>query len=155
MLRFATIVLGCALLSACGTGQVRRVSEPAANIQQLTVRADGNWSVDVRLDNFSSIPMRFDSVGLALIVGGEAAGTLQGRPGLTIGPEAADVATLAFTPSASARIVVADALARGHDVAYSLEGTLDATPEDGGQRHFRFHRSNRLSPVPGLPGVLR
>jgi len=45
-----------AALSACGGGgPVKRVSEPAAGIQQLTVRADGSWSVDLRLDNYSSV----------------------------------------------------------------------------------------------------
>src|SRR5688500_14929317 len=42
-------VLMMALLSACGDGKVRRVSEPAASIQQLTVHADGLWTLDVRL----------------------------------------------------------------------------------------------------------
>jgi hypothetical protein len=106
------ILMGCLSLSACSSGPIRRVSEPAANIQQLTVRADGSWSVDVRIDNFSSIPMRFDSVALALTVGGESAGTLQARPALSIGPESADVATIALRPSAPARIVIADAVER-------------------------------------------
>ena len=61
--------LGCLLLAACGSGPVaRRVSEPAVNIQQLTVRADGGWSVDLRIDNFSNVPMRFDGVSLAMTV---------------------------------------------------------------------------------------
>src|SRR5690606_3602572 len=40
------------LLAACSSGPVRRVSEPSASIQQLTVRADGSWSVDLRLQNY-------------------------------------------------------------------------------------------------------
>ena len=91
--------VACLLLAACSSGPVRRVSEPAVNIQQLTVRADGSWSVDLRIDNFSSVPMRFDRVVLAMTVGGESAGTLQGQPALTIGPESADVATLTLAPS--------------------------------------------------------
>ena len=66
-------VLGAALvlaaLAACKSGPVRRVSEPAARIQQLTVKADGSWSVDLRLENFSSIPMQFDRVDLQLKLG--------------------------------------------------------------------------------------
>ena len=78
------------LLGACGSsGPVRRVSEPSANIQQLSVRADGSWSVDLRIDNFSSVPMRFDGISLAMTIAGEQAGTLQGRPALAIGPETA------------------------------------------------------------------
>jgi len=99
-LTIATLSLCALLLGACGSGgPVRRVSEPSANIQQLSVRADGSWSVDLRIDNFSSIPMRFDGISLAMTVGGEQAGTLQGRPGLSIGPETADVATVALVPT--------------------------------------------------------
>lgn len=145
----------CFLLTACGSGPVRRVSDPAANIQQLTVHADGSWSVDLRIDNFSTVPMRFDSVHLAMTIGGESAGTLQGQPGLSIGPESADVATLAFVPSPAAKIVVADALARNASVNYSLDGTLDAAPEKGSVHSYKSKRANALSPVPGIAGVLR
>ena len=149
------LLLFCVLLAACSTGPVRRVSEPSANIQQLTVRADGSWAVDLRIDNFSSVPMRFDAVALKLGVGGEEAGTLQASPALTIGPESADVASLTMTPTAAAKIVVADALARGRNLDYSLAGTLTAAPEDGRARSYDLDRRNALSPVPGLTGVLR
>lgn len=144
------------LLGACSSGgPVRRVSEPAANIQQLSVRADGSWSVDLRIDNFSSVPMRFDSISLVMTIAGEQAGTLQGQPALSIGPETADVATLALVPAAGAKIAVADALARGRSINYHLQGNLVATPENGGARTWQVKRDNALSPVPGLPGVLR
>ena len=42
--KLLTILLMASALAACATGQ-RRVSEPAASIQQLSVGADGNWSV--------------------------------------------------------------------------------------------------------------
>lgn len=154
MKRIASLLL-CTLLAACSTGPVRRVSEPSANIQQLTVRADGSWAVDLRIDNFSNVPMRFDAVKLKLTVAGEDAGTLQGQPALTIGPEAADVASLTLVPGASARIVVADALARGGNLAYALDGTLTAAPQDARAREYEIERKNALSPVPGLTGVMR
>ena len=75
MKRIVAMALGCALLAACG-GPVKRVSEPAASIQQLTVRADGRWSVDVRIDNFSSVPMRFDAVSLGLTIASETAASI-------------------------------------------------------------------------------
>lgn len=151
----ASVFLACMLLAACSSGPVRRVSEPAVNIQQLTVRSDGSWSLDLRIENFSSVPMRFDGVSVAMMLGGESAGSLQARPVLSIGPESADVATLALLPSPAARIVIADALARGSSVDYSLEGTLEAAPENGGVRTYKVKRNNALSPVPGIAGVLR
>lgn len=144
------------LLSACGSGgPVRRVSEPAASIQQLTVRADGSWSAELRIENFSSIPMRFDRFDLVLALGSDEAGRLQGTPAVSIGPESADVITLTMTPQAAAKIAVADALASGRTVSYTLRGRVDATPDQAKSRSFDIDRSSVLSPAPGLPGVLR
>ena len=60
-------------LAACGGGQVKRVSEPNVGISQLTVQADGRWKVDLRVDNYSSVPMQFGAVSLALTMDGESA----------------------------------------------------------------------------------
>ena len=145
-----------ALLAACTSGPPRRVSEPAASIQQLTVQADGRWSVDLRLQNYSSIPMRFDAVALEVSVGGKAAGTLRHRPALEIGPESADVVEVAMEPGAEARMLLADALAAGRGVDYALEGDIEAAPADkGAARTYTVKRRSALSPAPGLPGVLR
>jgi hypothetical protein len=151
----AAALLTACLLAACSTGPVRRVSEPAVDIQQLTVRADGSWSVDLRINNFSNVPMRFDRVELAMTLGDQPAGTLQGQPALSIGPESADVATLALAPSPAARIAVADALVRNGSVAYSLKGTVDAAAEDSRVRSYDIERRNSLSAVPGVAGTLR
>ena len=155
MKRILALLLACGLVAACG-GPVKRVSPPAAGIQQLTVRADGTWSADVRIDNFSSVAMRFDRISLALTIGNESAGTLQGTTALSIGPESADVATLTLAPTPAARIVIADALASRRSVAYTLKGSVDAAAGDNGKaRSYDIDRSSALSPVPGVPGVLR
>src|SRR5690606_34485622 len=144
MNRLAASLLAILLfaLAACASGPVRRVSEPAASIQQLTVAADGSWTVALRLDNYSSVPMRFDAVEFALTAGGVPAGTLRGAPGISIGPESADIATLTFAPSADARLHIAGALADRRGVAYRLDGQVDATPEDGRQRRFQVERDS-------------
>ena len=146
---------GALLLGACSSGPVRRVSEPSASIQQLTVGADGSWSVDLRLQNYSSIPMRFETISLAVTLGDHPAGTLQGNAGISIGPESADVVTLEHTPTSAARIAIADALSGNRGIGYALEGTLQVVPEDGRTRSFDIERTSGLNPVPGLPGVLR
>ncbi|MGO1069344.1 LEA type 2 family protein [Lysobacter sp. CA199] len=149
------LALVFALLAACKSGSVRRVSEPAARIQQLTVRADGSWSVDVRIENFSSIPMQFDRIDLQLKLGEDSAGQLQSQPALSIGPESADVVTVALKPSGGAKLAIADALAGGRSLNYSLKGDIAATPDQAKQRIFNIERSSALSPAPGLPGVMR
>jgi hypothetical protein len=154
--RLPAIAVACMLFAACASGPPRRVSEPSASIQQLTVRTDGSWSVDLRLQNYSSVPMRFEALSLAVSVGDQAAGTLQAQPTLAVGPESADVVTIAFAPTSNARIVLADRLAAGSHVDYQLKGTVNAAPEDrASTRTYTIDRGSRLSPVPGLPGVLR
>lgn len=148
-------LLCAALLAGCSSGPVRRVSEPSARIQQLTVRADGSWSAELRLENFSSIPMRFDSVDLAMSFGTEAAGRVTAQPALSIGPETADVVTVSVTPPGGAKLLIADALAGGRSLSYSLKGDIAATPDEGKQRTFSIERNSALSPAPGLPGVMR
>lgn len=144
-----------ALLAACASGPVRRVSEPTAQIQQLTVRADGGWDLQLRLQNYSSIPMRFDSARLSLTLAGQAAGDVVAAPAVDVGPESADVIAVRLQPATGAKIAVADALATRLGIAYELKGTIGATPERKSQQTFDVEHRNRLTPAPGLPGVLR
>ena len=149
------LVLASVVLAGCGSGKIRRVSDPAVSVQQLTVKADGQWVVELRLQNYSSIPMRFDTVNVEVQVGDQAAGTLQATPALSVGPESADVVSVPFNPPSAARIVVADALAGRRALPYTLKGTADATPEEAKVRTFDVDTRNTLNPVPGLDGVLR
>ena len=154
--RVSLPLLAAVLLGACASGPPRRVSDPSASVQQLSVHADGSWSLELRLDNYSNVPMRFDRIDLALTFAGQPATSLHASPALSIGPEAADVATLQVaSPPPGARLALADALAGGHRIDYHLEGTIEATPDGGGMRTFEFKRDNVLNPVPGLAGVLR
>jgi len=153
--KLLTILLMAGALAACVTGQ-RRVSEPTASIQQLSVGADGNWSVDLRLQNYSSIPMRFESIRFAVSVDGVAAGTLEDATTLTIGPESADILSLRIAPSAEGRLHAADALAAGRSLNYRIDGSIRAAPDDrGSARDYTVRRDSTLNPVPGLPGVMR
>ncbi|MGY0503808.1 NDR1/HIN1-like protein [Luteimonas sp. e5] len=154
-LRILVPLLLVALLAACASGGSRRVSEPAASIQQLSVDASGGWTLNLRLQNYSAVAMRFDRIELALDVGGAKAGTLSAQPGLSIPPESADVIELTLTPDAQARLQVADALAAGRSIGYRLQGRVHATPDGAGMRQFQVQRDSALSPAPGLPGVLR
>lgn len=150
---FAALAL--TLLAGCASGPSRRVSEPAVAIQELEVRADGSWRVALRLQNFSSVPMRFERGALQIEVDGIDAGRLLATPGIEVGPESADTTMVEFAPSAQARIAVATALAEGRSLPYVLEGEISATPRDGRSREYTVRRRSALNPVPGLPGVLR
>jgi len=141
-------------LTACNSN-VKRVSPPAASVQQLTVGANGSWTLALRLQNFSSMPMTFDSVDLQMQVGDQDAGKVSARPAISIGGVSADVITVELQPSSAARIVVADALAGNRTLGYSLKGTVAATPQEKKQRSFEIDNRSTLNQAPGLPGVLR
>jgi len=154
---FALLALLAALGALAGcNGNTRRVSPPAAAIQQLTVQADGSWTVDLRLHNYSSVPMRFEQVRLEVSVDEHVAGTLQATPGLSIGPTSADVVKATLRPQPMARMAAADALAGRRSLSYRLEGTVSATPEEASKpREFEIDDRSSLNPAPGLDGVLR
>jgi len=144
------------LLAGCGTGgPVRRVSEPAASLQQLTVRADGRWDVEVRVQNYSSVAMRFNAANLAIAFDNGAAATVQAQPQISVGPESADLFSATVTPLPAGRARIATTLADGRSLNYTLSGSLDATPDKGNSRNYKIERTSSLTPVPGLPGVLR
>ncbi len=154
--RAVLLTLAVALLASCGSGgPVRRVSEPAASIQQLTVRADGLWDVQLRLNNFSSIPMRFATTNIQIAFDNGAAGNVQTQPQINIGPESADVVSATLTPTAGGRARIATALADGRSLNYTLGGTLEAGPADAKSRTYKIERTSSLTPVPGLAGVMR
>lgn len=154
---FPFVVLALALLVIAGCSRnAKRVSTPAASIQQLAVQADGSWTVDLRLHNYSSMPMRFERVSLVASVDEHDAGTLEATPAISIGPSAADVVRLTLRPQGTARLAVADALASRRTLSYRLKGSVSATPEDASKaRSFELDDSNSLNPAPGLDGVLR
>ena len=154
VLKLSLALLAVALLASCGTS--RRVSPPSAAIQQLTVQANGDWLLELRLHNYSSIPMRFDSVRLDISVDEHAAGSLQVAPAISIGPTSADVVPVTLKPEAMARMVVADALASRRTLSYRLQGTVTALPEEARKpREFEVDDRSALNPAPGLDGVLR
>ena len=154
ILKLSVIVIAAFLLASCHSA--RRVSPPSTAIQQLTVQPNGDWALDLRLHNFSSVSMRFDSVRLEVSVDEHVAGTLQATPAISIGPTSADVVRVTMKPEGMARIAIADALAGRRSLAYRLKGTVNATPaEQNKQRVFDVDDRSSLNPAPGLEGVLR
>jgi hypothetical protein len=143
------------LLIACSSGPVKRVSPPQASLSQLTVKPDGQWQLDLRLQNFSTMAMRFESVQLELRSGDELIANLEARPALVVGAESGDVYALSVQPNAHGRLLAASALADARSLPYQLSGKLDAAPEQGRSRQYPISFRSTLHPAPGLPGVLR
>ncbi len=92
---------------------------------------------------------------LAVTLGDQDAGTLEATPQFSIGPESPDVYQATLQPTSAARMLVADALATRRSLAYTLEGSVQASPEDARSRSFEVKARSTLTPIPGLDGVLR
>lgn len=141
-----------ALLAACSSAPRKIINPPRASIQQLVVQADGQWLLTVRLQNFSNVSTAFQTVTAKLVLGEQDAGTMTLSPGITVGPESADVLTTTLRPALGAKLMVASALASGQSLRYVVSGKI-VTSEPKGNYSFTF--DSTLNPAPGLSGVMR
>lgn len=152
-LRIASLFLLASLLAACGgRGEVRRIYPPQATMQQLSIGADGQWQLHLRVENFSTVTMRLDATDLKFTVAGIDAGSIKLTPELTVSPSSAEVLTMALAPPAEARAAAAVALSDRTGLRYRLAGTLEIGDPAG---RYDIEYESVLSPVPGLEGVFR
>lgn len=140
------------LLAACSSGPPKRVFPPQATVQELRIGDDGRWVAHLRIQNFSTVPMRFNRLEATFAVAGQEAARFVLDPGVTVGPGSAEVFDHAFEPAPAAAAAVRAALADRRGVRYALTGRLLSA--DPGTDDAIDYRS-ALDPVPGLDGVLR
>ena len=139
----AALALTCAL-TACGSGSTRRVHPSTASIQQLIVQPDGSWKLDVRIQNFSTLPMRYSALTATVTVAGTDVGELSIAPNVDIVANGGEVVEATLKTSAK--------LPASGDFAYVLKGRIETSEP---KESFPFERSSRLSPVPGVPNTYR
>lgn len=132
------------LLAACSNGPVRKVHPSTAGIQQLAVQADGSWKITLRIQNYSTFPMHYSRVDAKLSIDGREVGDVVVTPDIDIVANNGDVVDATLQTSAK--------LPRSGDFGYQLKGTI-TTGEP--KAEFRFDKSSRLSPVPGVPDTYR
>jgi hypothetical protein len=139
------------VLAGCAGGMPKSVFPPRASVQQLSVQPDGSWKLQLRLQNYSFVAMTFDKVIAKISVSGNPAGDLSMAPALRIGPQSADIVEANLRPSPAAASAVAELRGTG-SVRYRLSGRI-VTSDPSRDQEYTFE--GVLSPVPGLPGVLR
>lgn len=139
----AALALAC-LLTACGSGPVRKVHPSTASIQQLAVQADGSWKITLRIQNFSTFPMRYSAVKATLAIAGTDAGAVSSAPDMDILGNSGDVIETVVKPSAP--------LPTSGNFEYRLKGTIDTSEP---KESFPFDTTSRLSPVPGVANTYR
>lgn len=131
------------LLAGCGSGPVKRITPSQVSIQELSAEPGGTWKLTLRIQNYSTVAMTYASLHGTLYIAGADVGTIDVRTDFDIPPNAADVVDTTVRASA--------ALPSG-DIDYRIEGTI-ATSEP--KEEFKFNRSSRLSPAPGLQNTWR
>ncbi len=139
---FVALVL-CSFLAACASGPAKRIHPSTANIQQLSLQPDGQWRIDLRIQNFSTVPMRYGSVKATLKIDGADVGEIALDPAVDVVANGAEV--VSTTLKASAKLP-------SGDFAYTLKGRIETSEPKHG---FDFERSSRLSPVPGVADTWR
>lgn len=150
LLVFTCIAL---LLAACSSGPVKRVFPPNASVQELRLQADGRWELQLRIQNFSTVAMRFERLELDIELGGQAAGRIETTVADTVPPSSTESIVLQLTPSAEAAAALRSALETRRGVGYRISGSLASSEPKNRVDSFEF--SSALTPMPGLDGVLR
>jgi hypothetical protein len=141
--RFIAAFAIAGLIAGCSSGPVRRITPSAVSIQQLVAQPDGQWRVTLRIQNYSTIAMHYEALHGTLHVAGADVGGIDLKPDLDIPPNSADVIETSLHATAK--------LPAG-DIDYKISGTIDTSEP---KENFKFDRSSRLSPAPGLSGTWR
>ena len=144
-------------LAACGPPR-KSVFPPSISVQELHVQADGQWRMQLRIQNNSYGSMDFQAVRLAMQVGRQDAGTIDAGIGLEIPALSVDVANVTLRPAAGAASALAaiGAGAGAGSIDYTLAGTATGRPEQEKKvRSFDVSGHDWLSPVPGIPDTYR
>ena len=146
----------CAVtLLLAGCGPATKLQPPTASIQQLQALPNGQWSLTLRIENYSyDTAMHVYALDADLQIGGADAGHVSVSPGLDIPAMSADTATATLAPTAEARTALANA--KGNAVAYELKGKLGVGKgESGKSESFDLDGKGYLSPVPGVANTWR
>lgn len=155
-LHLPLVLFVIALLAACGGGGGRllpeRVWPPRATLAELRTGEDGTWQITVRLENFSTVAMRFDRVEVNLSVDERPAAMLARTESIDLGPSLAEPLRFSVRPEPGAAAALQAALHNGRGLHYELKGQARS-----GEPHglWPLDYKGVLTPVAGLKGVLR
>ncbi|WP_297802310.1 LEA type 2 family protein [Arenimonas sp. GDDSR-1] len=140
------------LLTACASGPTIRYFPPQATIKELKQQPDGQWQIQIRIQNFSTGAMDFSEIKLKLQFQDGEWAEIGSPESVNIGANNAELLTLKLPLSASTREIIRDRQEKSQPLRYRLEGSLRS--RDPG-RSYPLKYEGRLNPAPGLAGVYR
>jgi len=151
-LAISTGLAAALLLSACSSEPAKRYFPPQASLQQLQHLPDGQWQAQIRLQNFSTGAVEFRNLTLKVQIQDQQWTTLSSSGTLKIGPNNAEIYTLAIPFDAATRQVLMERLDKTQSIRYVLNGSVQSVDPN---RTYTLDYQGRLNPAPGLDGVYR
>jgi len=146
-------ILMMTLLGGCG--EVKRINPPLASIQQLSVMPNGQWQLELRIQNFSNVTMHYTGLTAQLELEKILVGVIETSLNIDIPGESAEVITVSLTPPKEAQSLLDSTKNQQSNeigILYSLQGSIRSNDT---KNQYSFERQSRLNPVPGLPNVYR
>jgi hypothetical protein len=158
LLRWITLVsLLCVTVAACGPAR-KSVYPPTVTIQQLSVLANGQWQVTMRIQNSSYGEMDFTSIEGRLQIAQLVPVRLHANFERAIPALNGDVVQIQILPTTAMTQLEQTVATKGRagTLAYRISGSAIATPEQEHQpRSFDFDGNAWISPVPGIAHTWR
>jgi hypothetical protein len=151
-LAISTGLAAALLLSACSSEPAKRYFPPQASLQQLQHLPDGQWQAQIRLQNFSTGAVEFRNLSLKVQIQDQQWTALSSSGTLKIGPNNAEIYTLAIPFDAATRQVLMERLDKTQSIRYVLNGSVQSVDPN---RTYTLDYQGRLNPAPGLDGVYR
>jgi uncharacterized protein YhdP len=140
------------LLNACSGEPAKRYFPPQASLQQLQRLPDGQWQAQVRVQNFSTGAVEFRNLSLKVQIQDQEWTAVSSAGSLKIGPNNAEIYTLAIPFGAATRQALTERLDKTQPIRYVLNGSVQSVDPN---KTYTLDYQGRLNPAPGLDGVYR
>lgn len=140
------------LLNACSGEPAKRYFPPQASLQQLQRLPDGQWQAQIRVQNFSTGAVEFRNLSLKVQIQDQEWTAVSAAGSLKIGPNNAEIYTLAIPFGAATRQALTERLDKTQPIRYVLNGSVQSVDPN---KTYTLDYQGRLNPAPGLDGVFR
>jgi hypothetical protein len=145
-------ILACTVLCACSSGPVKRYYPPLASIQQLQQLPNGEWQMQLRVQNFSTTTVEFNKLQLQVQFQATVWMPASDAKTISIGANSAEIIPITLHTSNDTNALLQERLKLTQTVQYAIKGTIQSIDPN---RNYSLDYQGRLSPAPGLNGVFR